>query len=362
MKLLVLAQTPPPHHGQSAMVQLMLDELPGVAPDIELHHVNLALSTTGAEIGRWQPGKLLALRRVLRTARATVERRGCDALYYVPAPGKRIALWRDLMVMRSLRSAVPRLVLHWHASGLGAWLDAHAMGWEKRAAHRALGQADLSIALASALVTDVAKFNPRNTAIVANGIPDPLIRAQPPARPAPEAAASCRILFLGAGSEAKGLFRSIAALAHLPATSTLTFAGAFANPEDAQRFASAQAKWGTRLTHAGFANAAERRQLLLTHDVLAFPTQYPHEAFPLVLIEALAADLPIVTTRWRAIPDLLPSDFGFYTAPDDAGDLAKQIQAAVAAPPQGRYRAYYQNHYTATRFAANLATSLRTLN
>ena len=44
MKLLVLAQIPPPIHGQSLMVQTLLDALPIVAPDIELHHVNLPLS------------------------------------------------------------------------------------------------------------------------------------------------------------------------------------------------------------------------------------------------------------------------------------------------------------------------------
>ncbi len=41
MKLLILAQTPPPLHGQSAMVRTLVDGLP--APGVALHHVNLPL-------------------------------------------------------------------------------------------------------------------------------------------------------------------------------------------------------------------------------------------------------------------------------------------------------------------------------
>lgn len=362
MKLLVLAQTPPPHHGQSAMVQLMLDELPQTDAPIELHHVNLALSQSGTDIGRWQPGKLRALRQALRSAQRVISQEGCDGLYYVPAPGKRIALWRDILVMRSLRPVVPRVILHWHACGLGAWLESRAMGWEKRAARKWLGQVDLCIVLAPSLAADAAKLNPRHTAVVKNGIQDPFAGHELPTRPAGTEDKPCRILFLGAGSEAKGLFRTIEALRALPDNHTLTFAGAFADTATAERFASAQVQLGDRLSHAGFVDEAARQQLLATHQVLAFPTQYEHEAFPLVLIEALAADLPIVTTRWRAIPDLLPTDFAFYADPANPAELAHQIQSAVAAPPNGRHRAYYEEHYTASRFARNLAAQLATLN
>lgn len=361
MKLLVLAQTPPPHHGQSAMVQLLLEELPRAAPDIAVHHVNLALSPTDAAIGRWQPTKLLAARRALRAAHAAISRTGCDTLYYVPAPGKRIALWRDILLLRSLRPRVSRLVLHWHASGLGQWLETQAMGWEQRAATRALGQADLSIALAPSLLPDTQKLAPRQTAIVANGIPDPFAETGVPPRRILGETDPRQILFLGLGSRDKGLFRTIDALAHLPQTFRLTFAGGFPDAASARRFAAAKSRYGDRLQHAGFVNATGRRQLLSASDVLALPTTYAHEGFPLVLIEALAADLPIVTTRWRAIPDLLPEDHRGFIEPDAPADLAASIAAAVAHPPPGRHRAYFLEHYTSEHFGRHLAQVLRDL-
>ena len=361
MKLLVLAQTPPPHHGQSAMVQLLLELLPTAAPEIELHHVNLALSPAGTDIGRWQPGKLLALRRALRAAHATISRYDCDTLYYIPAPGKRIALWRDLMVLHSLRPHVKHLVLHWHASGLGHWLETQAMGWERRAAMRALGQADLSIALAPSLLPDIETLAPRQTAVVANGILDPFAAFEIPQRHEKTETDPIQILFLGLGSEAKGLFRTIEALEHLPSRFRLTFAGSFPDDKSAQRFAAAKSRYGDRLDHAGFVDPVGRQHLLAESDVLAFPTTYAHEGFPLVLLEALAADLPIVTTRWRAIPDLLPDDHRGFVESDDPADLAATIAAAVAHPPERKHRAYFLEHYTAEHFGRNIAQALRDL-
>jgi hypothetical protein len=73
MKLLVFAHTPPPHHGQSYMVQLMLE---GFGEEwrkegregthaanfgIECYHVNARFSKTLAEIGEFESLKLVKL-------------------------------------------------------------------------------------------------------------------------------------------------------------------------------------------------------------------------------------------------------------------------------------------------------------
>lgn len=342
------------------MVQLMLEILPRAAPEIEVHHVNLALSPSGADIGRWQPRKLLAARRALRTAHGKIAKFACDALYYVPAPGKRIALWRDVMLLRSLRPQVSQLILHWHASGLGRWLETAASGWEQRAAQRVLGQAELSIALADSLQSDVEKLNPRRSVSVPNGISDPFADVDPPQRREKTKHDPVQILFLGAGSAAKGLFRTIGALEHLPARYSVTFAGNFVDQGAAHQFSEAANRFAGRVHHAGFVDHTSRRQLLRESDVVAFPTTYEHEAFPLVLIEALAADLPIVTTRWRAIPDLLPTNFNGFVEPDSPADIARAIERSVTHHPA--HRAYFLDHYTADHFGQAMARALRQLN
>ena len=129
MKLLVLAQTPPPLHGQSQMVRTLVDGLP--AHGLPLHHVNLRLSRDHADIGRWRPGKLLAVLAAAGRAVAARWRHGCDTLYCVPAPGKRGALYRDWLLLALCRPFFPRLVLHLHNGGLADWLTTHATAPER---------------------------------------------------------------------------------------------------------------------------------------------------------------------------------------------------------------------------------------
>ncbi len=191
VKLLVLAQIPPPHHGQSIMVQTLVDGLPQIAPDIEIFHVNLSLSSTTTDIGRWQPMKLIAAWRAARTAIKLARHHQVDALYYVPAPGKRIALWRDIFILRLVRPIVPRLVLHWHASGLGEWLQTSASPLERRLAHAVLDHADLALTLAPSLAADAALFQPHHTTIVPNGIADPFADRPVQRPPPPPSGSKC---------------------------------------------------------------------------------------------------------------------------------------------------------------------------
>jgi hypothetical protein len=207
MKLLVLAQIPPPLHGQSLMVQTLVEGLP--THGIPVHHVNLALSRDATDIGRWRPGKFFALLRAcVRTVSARF-RHGCNTLYYVPAPGKRGALWRDLVVMLLCRPFFNRLVLHWHAAGLDQWLATKATSLELGLARLLLGRAALSIVLSTSLQADALALNPRKIAVVPNGIADP--DDEPPVRSA-AGDTPFQVLFLGLCSEEKGLFAATSAV------------------------------------------------------------------------------------------------------------------------------------------------------
>ena len=76
MKLLVLAQVPPPVHGQSLMVWTLVAGLP--AHGIGLEHVNLRLSRDSADIGGWRPGKIPAVLDACLHALVARFTRGCD--------------------------------------------------------------------------------------------------------------------------------------------------------------------------------------------------------------------------------------------------------------------------------------------
>jgi glycosyltransferase involved in cell wall biosynthesis len=365
MKLLVLAQTPPPLHGQSLMVQTLVEGLPTYG--IALRHVNLALSRDAADIGRWRPGKIgWTLVGVLHAVIGRARFR-CDTLYYVPAPpGKRGALYRDWIVMLFSRAFFRRTVLHWHAAGLGEWLETKATPLERVVTRALLGRADLAIVLATALRSDGDTLRARRVAVVPNGIADP-----DPVAPAPPASRPCRVLFLGLCSEAKGLFATIAAViaanrreqkVELQPAFVLMVAGPFANDAEAARFHALAATHPQEIRYAGIAGAEEKKRLFEACHCLCLPTQYAAEAQPLVLLEALAHDRPIVATRWRGIPEVVSAEVGHLVDPgsgDTLGDALRAIR--THPPPPGICRARFLDHYTKQRHLATLAAALSSL-
>lgn len=365
MKLLVLAQTPPPLHGQSLMVQTLVEGLP--AHGIPVHHVNLGLSRDAADIGRWRPSKAISLFAACLHALAARRRDGCDTLYYVPAPGKRGALWRDLVAMLLCRPFFKSLVLHWHAAGLAPWLTEQGNALERFLARRLLGRADLSIVLSNSLQADALAFNPRQIAVVPNGITDP--DDAPPVRTS-TGTRPFQTLFLGLCSEEKGLFAAASATLAANRTAgapkdapkfTFVAAGSFADPAAASLFAELCRQFPATLRYAGQVQGAEKNNLLRQSHCLCLPTTYPAEGQPLVLLEAMAHDLPIIATRWAAIPDTLPPEAILVETGNTDALSAALTQLRKAPPPAGVFRRHYLARFTTERHLAIMATALRAL-
>ena len=364
MKLLVFAHTPPPVHGQSLMVTTLVEGLRNT-PDLELFHVNPRLSRDAADIGRVRPGKLFTLLAACARALWLRARHGPMVFYYVPAPGKRGALYRDWLVMLACRPFFYGLVLHWHAAGLTEWLEANATAFERFLTRALLGRAALAIVLSDSLRADADGLRAQRVAVVPNGFVTP---TAPQTR---TPAASCRVLFLGLCSEAKGLFSAASAIleanrrtagaASQPAF-VLTVAGAFADDATAARFGELARQYPVVFNYAGVVAGAEKTRLFAECHIVCLPSRYPAEGQPLVLLEALAYDRPIVATRWRGIPDIVTPAVGLLVSPgDDAALAAALLELCAHPPPAGNCRARFLTHYTVEQHLRALAAALRTI-
>ncbi len=301
-------------------------------PSIACYHVNAQLSDGLETVGAYQFRKLF---RVLRFCLEAVWCRfhyGVETFYYIPAPPKRIALYRDWIVLGLCRPFFRRTVFHWHAAGLAEWLNSEALPWERLITSRLLRRADLAISLSRVASDDAAEFQPRRLAIVANGIRDPCpdfaeavllerrarnatLRAALKNVSATHAPDSYRVLFLGACLRQKGLFDAIEGVRYanrqlesqrVPLRLQLTVAGSFVRQEEEREFQSVREQASEMIDYVGFASPELKGRLLRTSDCLCFPSYYPAEAQPVTLIEAMAFGLSIVATNWRAIPEICP--------------------------------------------------------
>ncbi len=87
----------------------------------------------------------------------------------------------------------------------------------------------------------------------------------------------------------------------------------------------------------GFIPPSQVAQAYLLGDILAAPSQIP-EGLPLVVLEASASGLPIITTRMGGIPEfVLDGVNGLLMAnPEDTAELADKIGALLADAAQRR--------------------------
>ena len=100
-------------------------------------------------------------------------------------------------------------------------------------------------------------------------------------------------------------------------------------------------------------------------DVFAFPTFYPDECFPLVVLEAMGAGLPVVTTTEGALPEMIrEGEDGFICPKQDSGALADALARLLSDPvlrtrmgESGRTR--YETAFTLDRFERNIVDILK---
>jgi glycosyltransferase involved in cell wall biosynthesis len=82
----------------------------------------------------------------------------------------------------------------------------------------------------------------------------------------------------------------------------------------------------SRVTYRGVISPEEVGETLRRYDVLVLPTHHPGEGYPGVLLEAWAEGLPVLTTRWRSLPEIVRHGVnGILIEPRDPAGLAEAM-------------------------------------
>jgi glycosyltransferase involved in cell wall biosynthesis len=421
-KLLLFAQAPPPLHGQSFMVEQVLigfggdarsqNKSPSPHTPFACFHVNCRVSRDLEEIGRMRLQKAgLLLKYCFQAIRCRV-RFGGMYFFYIPAPAMRSAIFRDWLVMALCRPFFRHLILYWQAAGLGEWLEKEALPWERWLTRILLGRPDLSIVMGAFCRIDAVALRSRKTIVVPNGIPDPCPeyyqkilperRARATARAQLNSAGSSRlgessaggteprlfrVLFLSLCTREKGLFDALEAVVaknrELARRSAclrvqLTVAGKFWREDELLEFqrrlhepdiaagANAEAAALTAragipeplVRYCGFVGGEEKRRLFRESDCFCFPTYYRAESFGLVLVEAMAYGLDIITTNWRTIPELLPPGYAGIVEPRSPQQIAAAMDYFTHEYHGETLRARFENTFTVTEWLERMTAAL----
>ena len=361
-KIIAVAQTPPPFHGQAVMNQLLLE---GDYSKVQFHHVRMAFSDDIQEVGVFRWKKIFHLVAVFFGIVGARFRTGAQVLYYPPASPNMVPFLRDCVLLIGTRWLFKKTVFHFHASGLKGFHE--RLPWPLQKVFRwAYGRPDLSISISSFAKADAEFFDSQVISVIPNGIPEPDIVKKLHRSLAQNA---LEILFCGMVSKEKGIAILLEACAHLKAKGVhfrFKIVGRAVSEADQKFFTefiqSNQMEDIVQLT--GPLHGDEKWKAYSCADLFCFPTFYSAETFPVVAIEAMMFGLPVVATNWRGLPDIVvDGKTGYLVSPKDSKAIAERLERLILNPDLRRTmgaagRQRYEENFTVEKFRNSMESAL----
>lgn len=358
-RILVVAQIPPPVHGQSVMQQYLVN---AEWSWCQKEHIRLSYSDSINKIGRFQFSKVVKLVRVVCKIITKRTNGNVDLLYYPPAGPNRIPLYRDIITLLVAKLMVRKIVLHFHAGGLPVLINKLSL-IERYFAKLAFQNIDCAIVLLPWLRKEVEWFSPKNISVVPNGIED-VARSFSSSYIRASSDDVTNILFVGNLKDEKGIFVLLAAIPELKKITKLFKVGIMGEAhsdevkQKIEKYINEHGIADHVLLFGGLTGNEKWEKFSRAH-IFCLPT-YATEAMPVSIMEAMMFSLPVVTTSWRSITDMITDqEEGFLVPVHDenelAGKLAMLIQAPSLAKEMGRKgRKKFMESYTIEKHLANM--------
>lgn len=362
--MLVVGQTPPPVNGQAIMIQELLD---GQYAGIALHHVRLNFSRSIDEVGAFRVRKLFVLLKTLTQVLIARWKNHAQILYYPPAGPNFNPVIRDIFLLIGTRWLFRHTVFHFHAAGLPE-IYQRLPWWLKPLFKLAYRNADLAIFTTESTASAGHDLAAREVTVIPYGIPDSARLT--PINLHEVRDGVTRILFMGILCEGKGLLTLIEACSQLQKAGLsfhLVCAGAFESESFRKEVAQLIETRGLTdvIQFPGVLRGAEKWRAFREADVFCFPSHYHSESFGVVLIEAMSFGLPIVTTHWRGIPDVVDGSGGaFVVEPKLPHLVAEALQelmhdGELRASMGRKNRVWFCDHYTLVKYRERMEMALQ---
>lgn len=323
-EVVFVGPVPPPVHGGALAMEFLM-RLDG---EVSLKHVNSRFADDSGALGRFSAGKVfLALRYAAQLMRFARERT-CrwvvvtPTCYLGPFVKDALFIWISSFLLRK-RTA--------------AWLhmDFRVMRYERRSAlvrwfvRRTLLRCDRFIVVSEGLRQLLPAWIPGNRVdAIANGVEVPDVL---PSRLRP--GAGIRILFLSNLAPDKGwriLLKAARQICSRRSEVEVVFHGKPAFEDTAEVIAAEFGgdDAGGRIRYEGAVYGERKWQALADADIFCFPSL--HEAFPLSVLEAMAAGLPIVASRVGAVADALKDgNGGILVSPGSPDELEAALESMI---------------------------------
>lgn len=338
--------------------------LDGRYKTIELFHAPMAFSTAISDVGGFRFGKILHLLLVIWKI---LHARLCEKttiLYFPPAGPNLVPFLRDCAILICTRWMFKKTVFHFHANGLSDFY--RTLPFLLKILYRAAySHPDLSICITRLGTPDAIAMESNKIEVVPNGLPD----EAPEFERGPKGGDPVKILFLSTISNAKGagiLIDALEILNNRRVRFESIFAGPFSSAIEEQilKDKSRELENRRQIRWLGEVSGDKKKSVFMESDLFCFPTHYSSETFGLVLVEAMMFSLPVVSTLWRGIPEVVvDGETGYLVPVKNAEALALKLEALIKNPDlrasmgrAGRQR--FKQNFTLQKFQDRMEKAL----
>lgn len=328
--ILFILHLPPPVHG-AAMMGKYIHDSKRINESFDCHYINLTTAKNLEDIGHLSLGKIVEFVKLLHRIRKTIKQLK-PGLVYVTPNAKGGAFYKDFFVVEMIKSMGCKAIVHYHNKGVATRQD----HWLDDKLYRKFFHGIKVILLAEALYPDVQKYVRREDVYICpNGIPDTTGGKEPSAERHNKIP---HLLFLSNLLVSKGVIVLLDALKILKDRGysfVCDFVGGETEEMEASKFHDEVEVRGLNqlVKYNGKKYGEEKNAFFRNADIFVFPTFYPNECFPLVLLEAMQQGLPCISTPEGAIPAIIEDDkTGLLVKRQDANDLSKKIVWMIEHP------------------------------
>ena len=330
-KILFILHYPPPVHG-AAMVGQYICKSNLINSAFDSRFINLSTSVTVNEIGKGGIKKLFSYARIL----------GLTFLYglfwrpnlvYITLNSYGLGLVKDSIVVLICRLLSLRHVYHFHNKGV----ENYSHGKLGKQLYPFIFKKSEVILLSSLLYNDISAYVSKDRVyFCSNGIPDTqycsksnIIDYNKP----------IQLLFLSNLIKSKGVLDLLYACKLLNKDGYsfhCTIAGGEGDISVSELNELIDVyDLSAYVSYLGVVQGQDKVKTFSDADIFIFPTFYPNECFPLVLLEAMQAGLPIISTTEGAIPEIVEDGKSGLIIPSrNPHHLANAIVELLNSPDQ----------------------------
>lgn len=350
--LLIIGPTPPPYHGVAMAIRTLLDSKLGES--FEVSHLELADRRGIGHVNKPDlHDVMLFCRQWFRLLWLLIRHR--PKIVYFVLSQSTIGALRDSFFVWPAALFGAKVVAHLHGAAFQDWYVRRwfPMRWYTRLFMRTVARA---IVLGESLRDQFQGLVvPDRLAVVPNGIADCGVGCAG----SPRLRRRWQVLYLNTLNKMKGtlvLLEAITLVLRKRTDVEFVFAGPWSHDEHRKEAEAyiAQQEIGSSVTFAGQVSGEQKTALLHAADLFVFPG-IQQEGQPLVVLEAMAAGLPILFTNRGCLRETLcDGESGIEIPAGDAAALADRIQWLLSRPDEmkrlgANARLRFEGGYTSDR-------------